>query len=316
MENNSNNSNNSNITTEALINAISKLSDKDKKSVSNMLKLSTNDTEQTFDSVVDNDNKSLDKLMNNKKKIMHYGVRDNEEYATSGQVMALRSKIDALQLDMIDMVRHLKDYTRQYMDVAKKPMVEGLTDYVDQLTEQGNLMNRIEKAKENSIEESVKEEEKSGIVGNIFNTVKSTVKGAVSGANTILNVAAENGSNAINAILPNTNEEEPQNNEEEPQNEEEEPQNNEEEPQNNEEEPQNNEEEPQNNEEEPQNEEEEPQNNEENNKPLDDLANIVENMNKPENNKSNKKTTLKKKRPIRNLRIKSNEVNDENLNKV
>jgi hypothetical protein len=295
MENNSNNSNNSNITTEALINAISKLSDKDKKSVSNMLKLSTNDTEQTFDSVVDNDNKSLDKLMNNKKKIMHYGVRDNEEYATSGQVMALRSKIDALQLDMIDMVRHLKDYTRQYMDVAKKPMVEGLTDYVDQLTEQGNLMNRIEKAKENSIEESVKEEEKSGIVGNIFNTVKSTVKGAVSGANTILNVAAENGSNAINAILPNTNEEEPQNNEEEPQN---------------------NEEEPQNEEEEPQNEEEEPQNNEENNKPLDDLANIVENMNKPENNKSNKKTTLKKKRPIRNLRIKSNEVNDENLNKV
>jgi hypothetical protein len=274
MENNSNNSNNSNITTEALINAISKLSDKDKKSVSNMLKLSTNDKEQTFDSVVDNDNKSLDKLMNNKKKIMHYGVRDNEEYATSGQVMALRSKIDALQLDMIDMVRHLKDYTRQYMDVAKKPMVEGLTDYVDQLTEQGNLMNRIEKAKENSIEESVKEEEKSGIVGNIFNTVKSTVKGAVSGANTILNVAAENGSNAINAILPNTNEEEPQNNEEEPQNE------------------------------------------EENNKPLDDLANIVENMNKSENNKSNKKTTLKKKRPIRNLRIKSNEVNDENLNKV
>ena len=275
MENNSNNSNNSNITTEALINAISKLSDKDKKSVSNMLKLSTNDKEQTFDSVVDNDNKSLDKLMNNKKKIMHYGVRDNEEYATSGQVMALRSKIDALQLDMIDMVRHLKDYTRQYMDVAKKPMVEGLTDYVDQLTEQGNLMNRIEKAKENSIEESVKEEEKSGIVGNIFNTVKSTVKGAVSGANTILNVAAENGSNAINAILPNTNEEEPQNNEEEPQNN-----------------------------------EEEPQNEEENNKPLDDLANIVENMNKPENNKSNKKTTLKKKRPIRNLRIKSNEVND------
>ena len=296
MENNSNNSNNSNITTEALINAISKLSDKDKKSVSNMLKLSTNDKEQTFDSVVDNDNKSLDKLMNNKKKIMHYGVRDNEEYATSGQVMALRSKIDALQLDMIDMVRHLKDYTRQYMDVAKKPMVEGLTDYVDQLTEQGNLMNRIEKAKENSIEESVKEEEKSGIVGNIFNTVKSTVKGAVSGANTILNVAAENGSNAINAILPNTNEEEPQNNEEEPQNNEEEPQNNEEEPQNTEEEPQNNE--------------------EENNKPLDDLANIVENMNKSENNKSNKKTTLKKKRPIRNLRIKSNEVNDENLNKV
>ena len=52
------------------------------------------------------------------------------------------------------------------------------------------------------------------------------------------------------------------------------------------------------------------------NKALDDLANIVENMNKSGNNKSNKKTTLKKKRPIRNLRIKSNEVNDENLNKV
>ena len=281
MENNSNNSNNSNITPESLINAISKLSDDDKKSVSNMLKLSTNDTEQTFDSVVDNDNKSLDKLMNNKKKIMNYGVRDNEEYATSGQVMALRSKIDALQLDMIDMVRHLKDYTRQYMDVAKKPMVEGLTDYVDQLTEQGKLMNRIEKAKENAIEEAVKEEDKPGIVGNIFNTVKSTVKGAVSGANTILNVAAENGSNAINAILPNTDEEEPQNNEEEPQNN-----------------------------------EEEPQNNEEDNKPLDDLANIVENMNKPENNKSNKKTTLKKKRPIRNLRIKSNEINTEKLNNL
>ena len=60
--------NNSNITTEALINAISKLSDNDKKRVSNMLKVSTNDEEKTFESVVNNDNKSLDKLMNNKKK--------------------------------------------------------------------------------------------------------------------------------------------------------------------------------------------------------------------------------------------------------
>ena len=39
-------------------------------------------------------------------------------------------------------------------------------------------------------------------------------------------------------------------------------------------------------------------------------------MNKPENNKSNKKTTLKKKRPIRNLRIKSNEINTEKLNNL
>ena len=68
-----------------------------------------------------------------------------------------------------------------------------------------SLLNKIEKAKEAVSEENpVGDENPVGFIGGIFNTAKNTVKGVMSGANGLLNSAAINGSNAINSILPNS----------------------------------------------------------------------------------------------------------------
>jgi hypothetical protein len=206
----------SEITSEVLIEAIRNLSTEDKDKVRGMLnnKDSIKDSfkdnfKDNFKEITEKENKELENMITSKKRRM-YNNTDGERYATSADVMSLRSKIDALQLDMIDMMRHMKEYTQRYMEVAKKPMIEGLTNYVEQLTQTGNIMNRVDEAKEDAKEketEAQKTEER-GLFGNVFDTMKSTASGVLAGANDMLNNAAEKGSNAINNLIPADGEEE------------------------------------------------------------------------------------------------------------
>jgi len=202
----------SEITSEVLIEAIRNLSTEDKDKVRGMLnnKDSIKDNfKDNFKEITEKENKELENMITSKKRRM-YNNTDGERYATSADVMSLRSKIDALQLDMIDMMRHMKEYTQRYMEVAKKPMIDGLTNYVEQLTQTGNIMNRVDEAKEEAKEketEAQKTEER-GLFGNVFDTMKSTASGVLAGANDMLNNAAEKGSNAINNLIPTEGEEE------------------------------------------------------------------------------------------------------------
>jgi len=202
----------SEITSEVLIEAIRNLSTEDKDKVRGMLnnKDSIKDSfKDNFKEITEKENKELENMITSKKRRM-YNNTDGERYATSADVMSLRSKIDALQLDMIDMMRHMKEYTQRYMEVAKKPMIDGLTNYVEQLTQTGNIMNRVDEAKEEAKEketEAQKTEER-GLFGNVFDTMKSTASGVLAGANDMLNNAAEKGSNAINNLIPTEGEEE------------------------------------------------------------------------------------------------------------
>jgi len=202
----------SEITSEVLIEAIRNLSTEDKDKVRGMLnnKDSIKDSfKDNFKEITEKENKELENMITSKKRRM-YNNTDGERYATSADVMSLRSKIDALQLDMIDMMRHMKEYTQRYMEVAKKPMIDGLTNYVEQLTQTGNIMNRVDEAKEEAKEketEAQKTEER-GLFGNVFDTMKSTASGVLAGANDMLNNAAEKGSNAINNLIPAEGEEE------------------------------------------------------------------------------------------------------------
>lgn len=182
-----------------ILKAIDKLGDDKKQEILQKLNASS-----SLEDISERENKKISEMIKKKRIQIMEGDSD---VARSSEVMALRAKIDAMQLDMIDMMRHMKDYTREYMEVSKRPMVEGLTSYVEQLTQQGNILNKIEKAKDGFAEE-VKEENPTGFISSIFNTAKNTMKGVISGANGLLNSAATNGSNAINSILPNSDDEE------------------------------------------------------------------------------------------------------------
>ena len=206
----------SEITSEVLIEAIRNLSTEDKDKVRGMLnnKDSIKDSikdnfKDNFKEITEKENKELENMITSKKRRM-YNNTDGERYATSADVMSLRSKIDALQLDMIDMMRHMKEYTQRYMEVAKKPMIDGLTNYVEQLTQTGNIMNRVDEAKEEAKEKETetRKTEERGLFGNVFDTMKSTASGVLAGANDMLNNAAEKGSNAINNLIPAEGEEE------------------------------------------------------------------------------------------------------------
>jgi len=180
-----------------ILKAIDKLGDDKKQAILKKL-----NADSSLEDISDRENREIAEMI--KKKRMQV-MEGDSDVARSSEVMALRAKMDAMQLDMIDMMRHMKDYTREYMEVSKRPMVEGLTSYVEQLTQQGNILNKIEKAKEEVSEENpVGDENPVGFIGGIFNTAKNTVKGVMSGANGLLNSAATNGSNAINSILPNS----------------------------------------------------------------------------------------------------------------
>ena len=198
----------SEITSEVLIEAIRNLSTEDKDKISEMLN-NKDSFKDNFKEITEKENKELENMITSKKRRM-YNNTDGERYATSADVMSLRSKIDALQLDMIDMMRHMKEYTQRYMEVAKKPMIDGLTNYVEQLTQTGNIMNRVDEAKEEAKEKETetRKTEERGLFGNVFDTMKSTASGVLAGANDILNNAAEKGSNAINNLIPAEVEEE------------------------------------------------------------------------------------------------------------
>jgi hypothetical protein len=207
----------SEITSEVLIEAIRNLSTEDKDKVRGMLnnKDSIKDSfkdnfKDNFKEITEKENKELENMITSKKRRM-YNNTDGERYATSADVMSLRSKIDALQLDMIDMMRHMKEYTQRYMEVAKKPMIDGLTNYVEQLTQTGNIMNRVDEAKEDAKEKETEDQKTTerGLFGNVFDTMKSTASGVLAGANDMLNNAAEKGSDAINNLIPAEGEEEP-----------------------------------------------------------------------------------------------------------
>ena len=198
----------SEITSEVLIEAIRNLSTEDKDKIREMLN-NKDSFKDNFKEITEKENKELENMITSKKRRM-YNNTDGERYATSADVMSLRSKIDALQLDMIDMMRHMKEYTQRYMEVAKKPMIDGLTNYVEQLTQTGNIMNRVDEAKEEAKEKETetRKTEERGLFGNVFDTMKSTASGVLAGANDILNNAAEKGSNAINNLIPAEVEEE------------------------------------------------------------------------------------------------------------
>ena len=155
----------SEITSEVLIEAIRNLSTEDKYKIREMLN-NKDSFKDNFKEITEKENKELENMITSKKRRM-YNNTDGERYATSADVMSLRSKIDALQLDMIDMMRHMKEYTQRYMEVAKKPMIDGLTNYVEQLTQTGNIMNRVDEAKEEAKEKETetRKTEERGLFG-------------------------------------------------------------------------------------------------------------------------------------------------------
>ena len=138
------------------------------------------------------------------------------------QVEMLGNKINVLQMEMADLTRHLKDYTRRYMDVMREDDMQRIKTYIEELS---NVKDTVEEAKGiannmGSTPEELAEEDDSankGLIDKASDTVKNglaTVTNAVNSIGSKLGLVKEPGANnqptsannqTVNSLSTNSN---------------------------------------------------------------------------------------------------------------
>ena len=67
---------------------------------------------------------------------MHYSLQGNSSTPmTSAQFEILKNKIDSLQYELIDLLRHVKDYTQRYMNAVRQQDLDKINEYINGLFE-------------------------------------------------------------------------------------------------------------------------------------------------------------------------------------
>jgi hypothetical protein len=99
------------------------------------------------------------------------------------QFEVLKNKLDTIQLEMVDMVRHLKDYSKKYMAAVREDDMTKLDSYVRDLI---NVDKKVEQAKEIVDEEVETRKEMAETAAEeepqtLFGKATSGIKGMVSG---------------------------------------------------------------------------------------------------------------------------------------
>ena len=97
------------------------------------------------------------------------------------QIDMLTNKVNTMQLEMADLMRHMKDYTRKYMDVVRQDDMERIREYIKDLTEMKDTINNAKLLAQATEEQEEPEEE-----GNIMDTATNTIK---NGLSTLTNAA-------------------------------------------------------------------------------------------------------------------------------
>lgn len=129
------------------------------------------------------------------------------------QVEMLGNKINVLQMEMADLTRHLKDYTRRYMDVMREDDMQRIKTYIEELS---NVKETVEEAKglANTMgptpEELAEEAESAnkGLIDKASDTVKNglaTVTNAVNSIGSKLGLVKEPAANNNQTVPANNN---------------------------------------------------------------------------------------------------------------
>lgn len=133
--------------------------------------------------------------------------QQSQQTMSNQQFEILKNKLDTIQLEMIDVVRHLKDYSKKYMLAVRQDDMSKLDTYVRDLINVDKKLENTQKAvndQREAIEEAVeeaKEEEEGqslfgratsgmknvmGSIGNNIGSVSDLVKNTASATNDML----------------------------------------------------------------------------------------------------------------------------------
>ena len=87
----------------------------------------------------------------------HYLQQQPTNLMTTAHFEILKNKLDSLQYELIDLLRHVKDYTQRYMNAVRQQDLDKIDDYINGLFEVDKALKETrEKSKQ---EESVSEED-------------------------------------------------------------------------------------------------------------------------------------------------------------
>ena len=118
----------------------------------------------------------------------------------------LKDGLDVIRTEIIDLMRHLKDYTQRYMANTRESDMEKITDYIDELMninknlEQAKVVAEDIKAEDNAEAAEKKEEESKGIMdkaGALFSGAVSGVKNAVGSVGDIISTTVKAANNVL-----------------------------------------------------------------------------------------------------------------------
>lgn len=75
------------------------------------------------------------------------------DYLTTAHFEVLKNKMDSIQLELVDLLRHVKDYTQRYMNATRQQDMEKIDNYIKGLFEVDKKLKQVEEQAESLAEE-------------------------------------------------------------------------------------------------------------------------------------------------------------------
>lgn len=123
---------------------------------------------------------------------------------TTAHFEVLRNKMDSIQLELVDLLRHVKDYTQRYMNATRQQDMEKIDAYINGLFEVDKKMKRVEEQVAMTTEEAEpQQEEQQSTVARATNGIKNFLGGISNGVSSITNLVSNTAKIANDTLSKN-----------------------------------------------------------------------------------------------------------------
>ena len=182
---------------EELLTSINNMSEEQKIRFGKMLKLSDKNNIET------KEEKELKELQEKLEKTMNKGSEiDKASCATKSDVEQIKVKVDSLQLELLELMKHMREYTKRYIDITKEQQSKGILEYLNSIKDQDSTIQKLDEIKEVAIKKEEEEEKKKkeGTVKRVAEGTFNAMKQGISGINSMLNTAGNNIAGAVGSL--------------------------------------------------------------------------------------------------------------------
>jgi hypothetical protein len=128
---------------------------------------------------------------------------------TNNDVSQIRTKLDSIQYELIDIVRHMKEYTSKYVDAVQAKSQEAIQEYLRSITDQKETIKQLGDIQKTAITEEQRAaadaaaiEDSGGMFGSFIKGAAGAIGSAVSKVNDAMNSTSESLSSVAGKLLP------------------------------------------------------------------------------------------------------------------